>query len=141
MLVQLIQASYKFFFQPKKLKIDFTKIEIFGFDFNNRFYQILQTPRVLVMSIGKKISGSNLSYFWFELDHLFQAITRSLSNIEESLFSIIISLIFGRDFSLLAWVHKCENSLKRRFKVGWRGGGVVRGVYRSRILVSRSLSI
>jgi len=37
--------------------------------------------------------------------------SRSLSNIEESLFSIIISLIFGRDFSLLAWVHKCENSL------------------------------
>ena len=29
------------FFQPKKLKLDFTKIEIFGFDFNNRFYQIL----------------------------------------------------------------------------------------------------
>jgi len=33
--------------------------------------------------------------------------SRSLSNIEESLFSIMISLIFGRDFSLLAWVHKC----------------------------------
>ena len=38
---------------------------------------------------------------------LVEIITRSLSNIEESLFSIMISLIFGRDFSLLALVHKC----------------------------------